>query len=430
MSIPRRPARPVNCWYSPEVRAEVSAPPEFGEPLHHHRPGRHVDTEGQGLGGEDHLQQALGEALLHRLAEGGHQPGVMGGDPRLQGGRPRPVAQGGQIVVVEPVDRRLGQFADPQPLFGRGQPDPVLQALPGGVVAGRPREDEGDGGKHVLGGQVLDHLGASGDPVTVARVPAATLVEDGAVGVGLPAAEQRQHGEPIAAPLGDGEVMMEGHRSVGLHDHPRRAAHRGQPGPEVGGIADRGRETHEAHLGRGQDQYLLPDRTPVGILEVVDLVEDDHGQIVEERGTGEDHVAEDLGGHHHHRRPGLMGHIPGQQPHPALAVAQGQFGELLVGQGLDRRRVEGLGPRPHGPGGGVLGDQGLARSGGGGHQHRLPPVDGVHRLSLKPVGRKGQAGLEMFPEPLPHLVTGIRGGPPDASGGHRPRSFPMRIDIS
>ena len=26
VSMPRRPARPVSCWYSPEVRAEVSEP--------------------------------------------------------------------------------------------------------------------------------------------------------------------------------------------------------------------------------------------------------------------------------------------------------------------------------------------------------------------------------------------------------------------
>ena len=65
----------------PTVSAEVSAAPELGEPLDHHGAGRHVDAQRQRLGGEDHLQQPGGEALLHRLAEGRDQPGVVGRHP-------------------------------------------------------------------------------------------------------------------------------------------------------------------------------------------------------------------------------------------------------------------------------------------------------------------------------------------------------------
>ena len=184
---------------------------------------------------------------------------------------------------------------------------------------------------------------------------AAPVVEDGAVGVGLPApAEQRQHGPADRCPAGRRRSRWcEGHRPVGLHDHPGRCrAHRGEPrrALEVGGGADRGRQADEGHPGRGEHQHLLPHRAPVGILEVVDLVEDDHGQIVEQRRPGEDHVAEDLGGHHHHRGLGLMGHVSGEQTHPVLAVAQGQLGELLIGQGLDRRGVERLAPVRSPPG--------------------------------------------------------------------------------
>ena len=98
----------------------------------------------------------------------------------------------------------------------------VLQALAGGVVAGGPREDEGDGGQHVRRGQVLDHLGPPGDPVAVPGIAAAPVVEGDTVRIGLAVPEQRQHGEPVPTPFGHGEVVVERDRPVGLHDHPGR----------------------------------------------------------------------------------------------------------------------------------------------------------------------------------------------------------------
>ena len=265
-------------------------------------------------------------------------------------------------------------------------------------------------------GQVLDHLGPAGHPEAVPRIPTAPLVQCRAVGVGLSCPEQRQDGEPFAPPLGDGEVMMQGHRPVRLDHDLRRPPHRGEPGAEVGRVADGGREAHEGDPRRGEHENLLPHRAPIGILEIVDLVEDHHGQTFEQRRPGEDHVAEDFGGHHHHGRPGLVGHVPGQQAHLAVAVAQRELGELLVGQGLDRRGVEGLATRHDRPGRGILGHQRLARSGRGRHQHRLPPVDGMHGPALEPVERKVEALLEALEEPLPLVPPSIPDGVPDAPG--------------
>ncbi len=78
--MPRRPARPVSCWYSPAVRRCGIDAPEFAEPLDDDGSCRHVDAESQRLGGEDDLQQPGREALLDRLAEGRHQAGVVRGD--------------------------------------------------------------------------------------------------------------------------------------------------------------------------------------------------------------------------------------------------------------------------------------------------------------------------------------------------------------
>ncbi len=223
---------------------------ELGEPLDHHRPGRHVDAEGQGLGGEHHLQQALGEALLDRLAERRHQPGVVGGDARLEGRRPRAVPERAQVVVAQPLHRGLDELPDPGPLFGCGQPDPVLEAVAGGVVAGRPGEDEGDGRQHPRRSQVLDHLGASRVPGSRWRgLRRRRSSRETPSGLGLPSRSSGKHRQPVATPFGHGEVVVELHRAVGLDDDPGRPPDRGQPGAEVGGVADRGRQAHEAHPG-------------------------------------------------------------------------------------------------------------------------------------------------------------------------------------
>ncbi len=75
----------------------VGLPRELAEALEHHRLGRHVDPQGQRLGGEDHPNQALQEQLLDRLLEGRHHTGVMGGDPRFQLGEPAVVSEDRQI---------------------------------------------------------------------------------------------------------------------------------------------------------------------------------------------------------------------------------------------------------------------------------------------------------------------------------------------
>ena len=57
----------------------------------------------------------------------------------------------------------------------------------------------------------------------------------------------------------------------------------------------------------------------VGVLEVVDLVEHDVGED-RQVGAGVDHVAQHLGGHHHHRRVTVDRVVAGEQPDPVGAV--------------------------------------------------------------------------------------------------------------
>ena len=96
------------------------------------------------------FSRPLGEALLDRLAVGRDQPGVVGGQPRLEPLEPLGVAEHGQVVVGERFDVALGDGPDGRPLGPAGEPHPVAQALPDGVVAGGPAEDEDDGRQQLL----------------------------------------------------------------------------------------------------------------------------------------------------------------------------------------------------------------------------------------------------------------------------------------
>ncbi len=138
-SRPRRPARPGESGRTPPtMRPAAAVFTHLGQPLDHHRASRHVDAQGQGLGGEDHPQQAGGEAVLDRLAEGGDQAGVVRRQAGLEAGHPRAVPEDAQLLVGQTFGVLLAASADLGPLLGGGQTHPVGQALRHGVVAGGP----------------------------------------------------------------------------------------------------------------------------------------------------------------------------------------------------------------------------------------------------------------------------------------------------
>ena len=201
-----------------------------------------------------------------------------------------------------------------------------------GVVAGGSREDEDDGGQHGQVVERLDELAATrarqpGVPHTAGasgqtRHP---LVEGQGLGMGLAAVEQRHELDPTAPLLGDGDVVAQLDGAMLLDDDFGGTAHAGEPGTELLGIGHRGRQAHEHDLGRGEDDHLFPHRPPVGVLEVVHLVEHHQAEPVELRGAGEEHVAQDLGRHHDHGGVGSVRDVAGQEPHRVGSVHLGQF---------------------------------------------------------------------------------------------------------
>ena len=403
----------------------VALPRELRQLFDHHRPGRHVDPQGEGLGGEDQLHQSRGEAHFHRFLERRDHPGVVGRHPRLQAGQPGAVVQDPQVVVSQRVDLGLSYGPDLAALLRSGEAHPVVETLADGVVARRPAEDEVDGGQDVGVGQRLDHLGAPrgvqpAPPAPDRQAPLARTVQGAGLGVGAPVDEGGQEMQDLRSPV---PHQIE----VAQLDGPALLDHRGgrppdrlDPRGELLGVGHRGRQAHQPHRPVEMDDDLLPHRPAIGVLEVVDLVEDDVAQVLERRGAGVDHVAEDLGGHDDHGGVTVDRVVPREQSDLPGAVAPAQVPVLLIGQSLQGAGVEGLAPLAEGPSHGVLGHHRFARPGGGGHQDGAVGVEGVHGLHLEQIGFEAQLGQEPGPDPtVPRCLV-----------AHRFRILPARMEPS
>jgi hypothetical protein len=180
-----------------------------------------------------------------------------------------------------------------------------------------------------------------------------------------------------------------------LLDHDGRLTPDGpQPVPHLLGVGDRRRQGDQGHRLRQVDDDLLPHRAAGGVLEVVDLVEHHVAQAGQRGRLRVDHVAQHLGGHHHHRGLAVDRVVAGEQADVVVAERPAEVAELLVRQRLQGRRVEDLAALGPGPGDGVLRDQRLARPGRRGDEDGLAVVEGVERPPLEGVEREAPGGLE------------------------------------
>ena len=137
-------------------------------------------------------------------------------------------------------------------------------------------------------------------------------------------------GEQVEDPAADQHVLPQRHRPD-LADHdPRVAADGHQPLAELLGVADRRRQRDEGDPLREVDDHLLPHRAAEPVGEVVHLVHDHVAEPVDGRRLGVEHVAQHLGGHHDHGGVAVDGVVAGQQPDLLLAVALDQVVVLLV----------------------------------------------------------------------------------------------------
>ena len=164
----------------------------------------------------------------------------------------------------------------------------------------------------------------------------------------------------------------------------------GHPVGQLAVVPDRGRQPDQLDVRRRLDDDLLPDRAAREVVDVVDLVEDHVAHVAEPVGVLVDHVAEDLGRHHHDRSRVVDVVLAGHQADRFLAMDLLEVAELLVAERFQRRRVDNLNALREGPEDGVLGDHRLAARGGRTDENARAGVELVDRLLLEGVQGPGQ----------------------------------------
>ncbi len=403
-AAPPRTPRQLRVFAGRDVRVLLAVP--LDELFQHHRAGGHVDAEGEGLRREHGLDQAAYEQFLDDLLEGRQHARVVGGDAALEALQPLVVAEDVQVLGRDGRRALLDEGAYPLARLVVVEPEPRVQALLDGGLAGGAAEDEGDGGQQPLGVEPFDDLGPARrpDPGALSAVALTVGVAHGAAAptvlvrrpARLHAGHAREVGvdgllvalallEQVVHPPPGEHVLEQRHGPVLGDDHLGVTADRVEPVAELLGVRHGRRQRHERdRLGKVND-HLFPHGTPEPVGEVVHLVHDHVAEAQEGLRTGVQHVPQHLGGHHDHRGVGVDAVVAGEQAHLVRAVTAAQIGVLLVRQRLDGGRVEALLALLEGEVDGELADDRLARAGGRGDQDALPRLERLAGLDLEGV---------------------------------------------
>ena len=160
------------------------------------------------------------------------------------------------------------------------------------------------------------------------------------------------------------------------------------PGRELLNVRDRGGEREDADLGRGEKKRFLPDRAALGVIQIVDLVENDPADLLDAFRVLEKGIPVDLGGHNEERRSGIDRNVPGQDADNVFAETFLEVAEFLIAQGLDRGGVNDLFSACEGFFDRFFGDKCLARTCGRGDKQGMlffNPLDGfdLERVQLE-----------------------------------------------
>ena len=131
---------------------------ELRQLLDHDGAGRHVDPDGQGLGGEHHLHEALDEAGFDDLLERRHHPGVVRSQAGLELGEELRVAEHRQIAGIERPEAGVDDPPDPVAIVVGREAQAGVETGPGSFVALVAAEDEVDRRQHATCVEQLDGL--------------------------------------------------------------------------------------------------------------------------------------------------------------------------------------------------------------------------------------------------------------------------------
>lgn len=198
--------------------------------------------------------------------------------------------------------------------------------------------------------------------------------------------------EQVEHPPPDHHVLPQRYRARFVDHHGGVAPDGLHPRAEFLGVADRRGQADQPHIGRQVQDDLFPHRAAEAVREIVHLVHHYEGQPAQGIRGGIEHVAQHLGGHHHHRRIRIDRLVSGEQTHLIAAVPLGEIGELLVGQRLDRRGVEALSTRSERQVHREFTDDGFARTGRRTYQHAVPTLEGRTGVALKWIQSETQLG--------------------------------------
>ena len=278
----------------------------------HRGASRHVDAGGQGFGGKHHLDQPLLKQLLDQLLPSRQHAGMVGGNAPQQG------------LGVAAFPHRLGGCCHKQiqagfdaRLFSRRYQGGLAQLLDA-LIATAATEDEVDSRQHVA----LRHLGhhkTQGRSLGLGRFRCFRALALAALGGAPHLAVGMEPGalvvEQGVQSLGTAKAEGQRHRPVVTEHQLGGPMHSLYPVGELTGIGHRCRKGHQLNRRRAVNDRLLPDGAALGIVHVVALIEHHRlhalQRVIARIGFRVEHVAEDLGGHHHHLGLPVEAHITG-----------------------------------------------------------------------------------------------------------------------
>ena len=361
----------------------------LGQGADHRAAGRHVDAGGQGFRGQHHLEQARLKQFFNQFLPGGQDPRMVGGNAPQQGV--------GMAVTPYPVGHLLSEPLQPlrQLLLLRGGEQVHPGQFRHSPVTAPAAEDEHNGGQHVPLRQLLHHKTEAG------RLRLGWLGAGAAAAVALGGTPHLATGmQPVPCPveegvqtLGAAKAVVEGNRPVNAVNQGAGTMHLLDPVLQLLSVGHGGGEGKKLHRAWAVDDGFFPDGAPLAVVHVVALIEDHRlhpRQGIVQLALAVEHVAEDLRGHHHHRRLPIQGQIPREQTHPFGAERGAKIPQLLVGEGLEGGGVEDPPAMGQCPVDGVFPDQGFAGAGGGAHHQRLALIDGGQGLLLEGIQGEGK----------------------------------------
>jgi len=255
-----------------------------------------------------------------------------------------------------------------------------------GAVAFRSGFKEEDRRQELEGSEDFDDLAEAGKGFMAFFMPILRFQKGGDLPVETFLFQEGE--EPSRGLEEEGE---EGNGAAGFRDDPADLpAEAGQPGGDLPGVADGGRQEQQVDPDGEVDHDLLPDDPPVAVAQVMGLVEDHqfavqvfaavHGVV--------ELVAEDLRGPHDDRGVGVVLQIAGEDADPVGAEDLTEFRPFGIAQGLEGRGVPAAAAAVGNDPDGFLGNPGLARPGGGGDD-AVPLPDCRQGLKLEGVRLEG-----------------------------------------